>query len=196
MSGTLSTTILGTVFADELSGTGGDDIIYGGSVAVNRYTNDGNDTVYARGGNDIVYGGGGNDLLVGDEGSDILIGSAGNDILFGTQMLSTGSNDVDLLYGGAAVEGIPGGSGSDTFVLGNAGFNFYTGGPGYAVIYEWDSSDYIQVMGSSRQNYRLDKSQNLVEGTALDTAIYYGSDLVAIVANSTDVSMRRDFKYV
>ncbi|WP_235006931.1 DUF4347 domain-containing protein [Calothrix rhizosoleniae] len=85
-------TIIGTLNADNLTGTGGDDLILG------------------RNGNDTLTGGAGNDLLVGSSGNDLLVGSTGDDTLIG----GTGN---DTLIGGIGDDTLIGGTRSDTFVF-------------------------------------------------------------------------------
>jgi glucose/arabinose dehydrogenase len=77
---------------DDLSGLGGDDVLFGGS---------GNDTLHGDGGNDELQGGLGADVLFGGANDDFLIGGPGNDVL-------TGGAGNDLLAGG---------SGADQFVF-------------------------------------------------------------------------------
>jgi len=67
-------TILGTVFADAITGTDGDDVILGFS---------GNDSINGLGGNDVICGGNGHDTLSGGPGKDLLIGGSGRDICDG-----------------------------------------------------------------------------------------------------------------
>jgi serralysin len=110
-----------------------------------------------------------------------LSGSTGNDILNG---YSSGT-EYDTLAGG---------TGSDTFVLGSSTSVYYQGS-GYAVITDWDyTSDFIQAHGSSSQ-YSL-VQENWAGTSALDTAIYYGSDLIGVVQDSTNVQFSRDFLFV
>jgi Ca2+-binding RTX toxin-like protein len=56
---------------DNLAGTGGADLIYGGP---------GNDTLAGKKGADDLYGGGGNDTLNGGPGKDRLVGGKGRDL--------------------------------------------------------------------------------------------------------------------
>ncbi|MCF2515414.1 Ig-like domain-containing protein, partial [Sphingomonas sp. G124] len=72
--------VIGTVFADTLTGSSGNDILRGD------------------GGNDILDGAGGNDTLVGGTGADTLTGGLGND----TFVLSTPLNAVDSITDYAA----------------------------------------------------------------------------------------------
>jgi len=86
--------LLGSNFADTLTGDGGDNIIDGAS---------GNDTIYGAAGNDTLSGGTGNDTLYGGNNDDTLFGGAGDDNLdggLGNDMLEGGAG-ADVLNGGA-----------------------------------------------------------------------------------------------
>lgn len=93
--------IFGTTGDDPaLTGTGGDDRIYGGddrsfgnSGNDTIDAGDGDDTVFAENGDDSVFGGHGDDTIEGNNGADTLIGGTGSDTLSG------GGGD-DVLDGG------------------------------------------------------------------------------------------------
>jgi Ca2+-binding RTX toxin-like protein len=188
---------------DSLFGGGEDDYLVGGAGNdyLNGYTGDdslygryGNDTLYGDYGNDILSGGDGNDTLTGTQGDYILLDGRGNDSLVGYSSYIT-SIDFDTLTGGA---------GADTFVLGDSdrtpsSVYLFVGyqGDGYATITDFSrrQGDKIQVAGSIT-DYSLDKSVNLSGGSALDTGIYYGDDLIAVVQDTTRVYLSVDFNFV
>ena len=90
------------VFASEVRGGNGNDVMYGGVNNDVLRGGDGNDTLYGDGGKDRLYGGNGDDALFGGTGEDQIDGGRGNDILSG-------------------------GSGSDVFVFaGNSGADIIT----------------------------------------------------------------------
>ncbi|MBD1999338.1 calcium-binding protein [Leptolyngbya sp. FACHB-541] len=154
---------------DYLSGDYGDDVLIGGS------------------GTDRLYGGSGNDRLYGGNGSDTLVGGYGNDYINGFRDNRTSTTpQYDNLYGG---------TGTDTFVLGDYNGVFYQGN-GYATIRDFSYvSDYIQVKGSLSQ-YHL-STGNWTGTSSSDTALYRGSDLIAVIQDTTNVSLSsRDFKVV
>jgi serralysin len=125
-----------------------------------------------------AVGGAGDDTLIGNSSSNYLAGSYGNDYIAG--------------YGG--YDTLIGGSGNDTFALGDSSSVFYQG-DGYATIADFDwEYDYIQVNGSTNQ-YSL-STGNWAGGSALDTAIYFGNDPIAVVQDSTNVDFDRDFRFV
>jgi RTX calcium-binding nonapeptide repeat (4 copies) len=131
---------------------------------------------------ETLYGTDEADNIIGFGGDDYLDGGYGNDRLDG---YATSGTEYDTLIGGA---------GSDTFVLGGFWGVSYQG-TGYATIADWDpSADYIETPGDSSQ-YSFGYS-DWSGGSAMDTQIYYGSDLIAVVQDSTDVDFVRDFQFV
>lgn len=135
-----------------------------------------NDTLVGNAYDSYLNGQGGDDVLIGAKGSDILVGGYGNDALFG--------------YGGNAYEydELYGGYGADYFYLGTSKYGDYYLGAGYAVVHDfyWQDGDKLIVSGNVNQ-YSLVKNQNLIGGKALDTAIYKGNNLLAIVKDTTNI---------
>jgi serralysin len=120
-----------------------------------------------------LYGGAGDDNLNGEDGNDRLDGYATSGIEYDT---------------------LTGGGGSDTFVLGG-GWGVSYQGLGFATITDWDwQSDYIETIGNSSQ-YSLGYS-NWSGTSALDTEIYFGSELIGIVQDTSNVDIARDFNFV
>jgi Ca2+-binding RTX toxin-like protein len=189
---------------DFLEGRGGNDTIFGGN---------GGDNLIGGTGADILYGGAGNDALYGDDilvsstgGADTLYGEAGNDLLYGgagTDTLNGGDGNDFLSGGGSSYNSgeydvLTGGAGADTFSL---GYNWSSGsvsidyqGTGYAIItdFKWTEGDKIRV-GGSISDYTLNKTMNFGGTAALDTAIYRGTDLIAVVRDTTSVIASLDF---
>ena len=87
------------VWANQLSGEGGNDVIIGA---------DRNDLLSGGLGDDVLIGSGGDDALYGGGGNDYLQGGTGNDSLFG-------GDSNDYLQGGAGNDKLTGGNGADTF---------------------------------------------------------------------------------
>lgn len=120
--------IVGSAFADiltgfdaneELSGGGGDDTIKG---------NGGRDILNGGDNSDLLNGGGGDDVLNGDAGADVLTGRGGHDVLNGgsgnDDMTGNGGDDIlsggdgdDILSGQGNNDTLTGGSDADTFVF-------------------------------------------------------------------------------
>ena len=157
-------------------------------------------SAYGYSGDDTIWGDSGNDFISGDDGYDSLYGWTGNDTLLGMggdDYLSGGDGD-DRLDGyaitGTEYDTLSGGAGYDTFVLGGSWGVSYQG-LGYATITDWDwQSDLIETIGDASQ-YSLgfdDWNNNF----ALDTEIYWGSELIAIVEDTTNIDFVRDFSFV
>ena len=166
-------------------GTNGDDYYnHLNSSDLVAYGYAGNDEIWGDSGNDYINGGDGyySDSLYGWTGNDTLMGFAGDDYLDG--------------YGNSGTEydTLSGGTGFDTFVLGDS-WDVYYQGAGYATITDWDwQSDYIEITGDPSQ-YSLGYS-DWSGSYALDTEIYFGNDLIGIVQDTTNVDLARDFIFV
>ena len=173
-----SDSLLGGLGEDSLSAGSGNDVLQGG---------DDSDRLYGESGNDFLSGGNDNDLLYGGLDNDTLLGGAGADLLVG---YSGSANEKDILTGG---------SGGDRFVLGsqlegiyyleaNSGVLTTSSLGSYATITDFQQSqgDKIQINGSIG-DYRIVKSQNFGGKSALDTAIYRGNDLIAIVQDNNTI---------
>jgi Ca2+-binding RTX toxin-like protein len=214
----------GTNGPDLFQGTNGTDWFYAGEGNDTVYGYGGNDWLLGDNGDDYIDGGEGNDNLWGDEahdlnatGNDTLDGGSGNDSLFGQSGSDTlfGWSGNDELYGGDgddrldgyADEGteydtLSGEAGYDTFVLGAVGWGISYLGSGYATITDFNGAyDWLEVLGdSSTQSYNgvsYSLGTGNWEGTsATDTLIYYGSDVIAVVQDTTDVQWGRDFLWV
>jgi serralysin len=83
-------TVSGTAGNDYLYGSDGDDLIYGLA---------GDDTLRGRAGNDNLYGGEGNDSLRGGAGDDFLLGDVGVDTLSGGSGADTFSFELNFSSG-------------------------------------------------------------------------------------------------
>ncbi len=174
------------------TGTSGNNYYnYTGSDNFNGYGGDGNDTIWGNNGNDTISGGTGNDSLYGWYGNDTLLGGSGNDYLSG----GSGNDRLDgYATTGTEYDTLSGGAGSDTFILGGSWGVSYRG-LGYATITDWNQpSDWIEVKGTISQ-YSLGTG-NWAGDSATDTGVYYGSDLIAVVQDSTNVSLSNDFRFV
>lgn len=148
--------------------------------------------------NDILIGVEAPDVVVGLGGSDVLRGMGGNDTLIGVNASgkNPGRNETDVLYGG---------TGADTFVLGDFDGGVYYldrgskggGKKSYAGIQDFEDGDKITLRCYEMGEYELDKNYRVGNVTA--TAIYYnkdgqagigkGDDLVAVVQGSGAASL-------
>jgi serralysin len=171
---------------DLLVGGAGDDWLYGGSGNDGLF---GDEVIGSVSGNDTLYGGDGNDLIYGGKGDDKLYGDAGDDFLNGYQSGSYGERDT-----------LTGGTGADTFGLGyngswsEVGYSG-DGSAGYAVItdFKYWEGDKVRL-GGTESNYQL-KLENWSGSSSLDTAIYYGTDLIGVVQDTTNFFLSLDVNW-
>lgn len=153
---------------------------YYGNSASNYYNYMGSEslTAYGYGGNDTLLGNTNNDSLYGGTGNDRLSGWSGNDYLDGFGSYAFNSGEYDTLTGG---------SGSDTFVLGDRGGRGYLGN-GYATITDYNSaSDYIQLTrGFSYTFERTGSSNNFSGNSTSDLLIRTsGGDILGVLQDYT-----------
>jgi Ca2+-binding RTX toxin-like protein len=167
---------------------------YNGTSEANFYNYiDGTEPLlaYGYGGADTLLGGSDNDTLYGGAGNDILDGGAGNDVV-------EGGSGNDTLDGGAGNDTIRGGAGADIFGVGiAAGFGVSIDISSVDTIADFrrNQGDQIVVYGSL-SDYSLDKTQNISGRKALDTAIYYQDNLIAVVQDTRQVSLLEDFIFL
>jgi trimeric autotransporter adhesin len=102
----------GTLVAQTITGSGGNDTLYAGSKA---------DTVDGGAGVDTIYGGAGNDIIAGGAGKDIIFGQGGIDNIDGGADNDTIHVDVVANFEALATpETIDGGAGTDILNFGAA----------------------------------------------------------------------------
>ena len=167
---------------DTIEGGEGDDFIDGG-----RH----HDSILGGEGDDFIDGGNNNDTINGGEGDDFIDGGSGHDRLSGVDSSTYGAGEVDILSGG---------TGRDTFVLGDEenvfyddGLAFTTGEDDYAVITDFNSRhDKIELSGSA-ESYTLDLFS--YGSGVINAAIIYDSGNLArgeLIAIVEDVSANLD----
>lgn len=111
--------------ADQITGTAGEDGIFG---------LEGNDTINGGSGNDFLFGGDGMDTIIGGRGYDEMFGGNDDDLLFafsGPSLMDGGEGDdriigrsgQDTLIGHTGDDRLVGGLSSDTFVF-REGYGF------------------------------------------------------------------------
>ncbi|MFN7218317.1 Ig-like domain-containing protein, partial [Microcystis sp.] len=98
----------GTIGADSITGSTGNDNLSGLDGADTINGGDGNDIISGGNGYDIIRGGTGNDTISGIGGFDLIYGGSGNDSL-------TGNNGNDTIVGGFGNDSLAGSGGNDTF---------------------------------------------------------------------------------
>jgi hypothetical protein len=108
----------GTIGADRLVGTPGDDVFFGYAGA---------DRINGRGGRDVIYGGEGNDVVAGGRGRDRLFGGEGRDRLFGGpgSDVIIGDTGRDRLHGGRGNDALLARDGLPDVALGSRGRDRY-----------------------------------------------------------------------
>lgn len=173
----------------EVVGTSNNDSIVGNALS---------NFIWGGAGSDFVDGGSGDDEIWGEVGDDFIFGGIGSDRLVGGD-----GRDVLNAYGftlGGEIDTLRGGSGSDTFVLGDENNGCYYLEPlvtgnldfSYAIIEDWNArEDFIQL--SARFQYSIEfRSEFGVGSAALDTIIFSGVNIIAVLQDSTDFSVSRD----
>jgi len=135
--------IYGNLFGDnQLSGEGGNDWITGGDGQDQIHGGDGDDTINAGWGNDTLDGGDGEDLMDGGQGDDTMYGGDGDDVMYGDDdnQLKLNSNGDDLMDGGDGEDMMFGQNGEDT-LFGGAGDDTLDGGNDNDILSGGSGSD-------------------------------------------------------
>jgi len=184
----LSSTILGTIGNDVLSGTAGVDVILGfdGDDIINGLS--GNDVICAGDGNDTVDGGGGNDTIFGEAGNDVIRGRGGDDTInggIGNDTVLGGGGD-DTINGGAGVDELRGQNGEDTInggddadaIFGGRDRDTINGGLGNDTIFGNNLKDTIS--GG-------DGNDVIVGGTGTDVFDGDAGDDIILGSSGTDI---------
>ena len=177
-----------------LRGSGGNDILIGGTAADRLYGGADNDLLQGNGGNDYLKGEAGidtleggpdNDSLVGGAGNDVLRGEGGNDYLIGATGLD--AEGVDNLDGGSgddwffadASDTIQGGSGRDKLVAqGPVGLNVDLAATSIEETWGGDFADVFDGSGVIDAELRLrgNAGADTLIGGALDDKLFGGSE--------------------
>lgn len=144
----LGTPIAGDDFDNDLQGTEGADLLFGGA---------GFDHLHGLGGNDVLLGGTEDDELDGGAGDDQLLGGIGNDTLIG------GGGD-DTFIGGSGDDWIDGTGGSSTWR--------FSYGDGYDTVEDFDGPEATDVLILESADIRSDAVQLLREGQDLIVDIH------------------------
>lgn len=132
---------------DIANGGGGDDYVDGGFGNDSLSGDAGNDTIEGYFGNDTLNGGIGNDTLKGGRDNDVLNGGSGDDVLIGAGSQSYGGGFEDPPPGRGEIDTLSGGTGRDTFVLGDANNVYYDDGnnPWFLLDPERGNSDFALI---------------------------------------------------
>jgi Ca2+-binding RTX toxin-like protein len=116
--------------------------------------------------------------MFGGSGTDKMYGEAGNDKLSGG----------GTTYNSYEYDEMTGGTGADTFVLGDSYGTHYLGG-GYAIIkdFKYGEGDKIQLKGKE-SDYTFQDIHVGGSASLKDAAIYKGGDLVAVLHDAQGAS--------
>lgn len=171
--------IIGSGFADTLTGNSVSNVIRGGGGADTINGGSGFDELYGDAGNDIINGGTDTDIIYGGADDDILDGGAGVffDFLFGEGGNDTllGGDGDDVLTGGSGGDVLNGGAGNDT-----ASYATSTGG----VTIELNTQ---QARDNDAQGDNLISIENLTGSGFADTLIGDANVNIIFGANGDDL---------
>lgn len=149
-------TLFGTAGNDRIRGLGGNDTIFGSEGVNNLQGGNGNDIIYGGSQRDAIFGGNGNDTIYASEGNNDVFGDSGNDII----------------YSGSGNDFIAGGSGNNTIWL---------GGGQDIVVLEFDSSGFNTI-----NNFQL--GQTTFRADSFTTPTDLGSVTITNGANGAEIS--------
>jgi Ca2+-binding RTX toxin-like protein len=116
-------TVTGTDGPDQLRGTPGPDVIYGGGGDDSITGLNGGDRLCGGPGDDVISGGLRGDRISGGPGNDTISGGTGSDHLYG-------DDGIDWMRAGRGNDAIDGGPGDGDQVFGDLGDDRARGGPG------------------------------------------------------------------
>jgi len=154
--------VQGSLFADNITGDSGDNVLDGLNGNDTIVSDAGDDTIFGGAGNDDLSGNDGNDSIRGDsnandflsDGDDEISGGRGSDTIFGEldDDLIEGNEGDDLLIGddtaegtlGAGADTIFGGDGDDT-IFGNDGHDSLAGDVGDDTVTGGADADFIDA---------------------------------------------------
>lgn len=170
--------VIGSSYADNLTGTTADNSLVGGAGNDRTYGGDGNDALYGGTGRDTLYGGAGNDTLVGGTSGDTLYGGSGIDtadygdstsgvsVNLGSGTGDRGTADDDRLF---EIEGVIGSALADT-LTGSSGANSLFGGAGNDTLNGGDGDDLLSG-GAGADRISGGEDQDTVDYSASDAAV-------------------------
>jgi Ca2+-binding RTX toxin-like protein len=182
---------------DEITGSEGDDVIFGDrgyvyyrdllGIIVTEIGNGGpGDTTdgvahtdryeeavdFLTGGVDHIFGGGGNDLIFGEIDDDLILGGSGNDTIFGYEGDDwiKGQAGDDLMAGGDGDDIMEGGAGNDVMAGDNCLFGsvILTGGAGDDYMMGGSGDDEMYGQGGHDQMWGNEDDDTMLGGDGTD----------------------------
>ena len=151
-------------------------VLFAGDAAVPITGTAGDDRIYGEGGDDQIDGAAGDDMIDGGAGSDTLFGGEGNDLLMG------GAGE-DLLNGGSGRNVLRGGAGND-LLIGN-GSDLLEGGTGKDT-YNVRPGDVVRDEDGEGSVSFGDGARIITGGTAVDGSSLFASDDGEVVFRQND----------
>ena len=199
--GSNSDRLLGEAADDTINGSDGNDIIDGGADNDSLEGGEGRDRILGGSGNDTLSGGAAADTLTGGFGNDHLDGGDGNDRLIGVDPNVVGTG---VGFGAGEVDTFRGGTGADTFVLGDSMRVYYsdgdpltTGESDYALISEFNATEDVIELNGSADVYLLDfyttSSGSINAALIYDPGVEARGELIGILQDvSPDLNLSSD----
>ncbi len=205
-AGATGLTLTGNDLANQITGLGGNDVLYGGI---------GNDTLSGQGGNDILNGGTGTDTMAGGAGNDTYnvdnagdvvteaIGQGTDSVFTSVSYTLAAGQEIENLIANAGGTGLTltgndlanqiiGNSGNDV-LFGNGGNDILTGNAGNDILNGGAGID-TMTGGAGNDSYNVDNPSDVVieaVGGGLDTvfasvnhALQAGQEIENLIANA------------
>lgn len=179
--------LIGTAFADTLTGDASRNFLLGGAGADTLDGGDNDDTLKGQGGNDTIHGSAGIDVLIGGTGADALHGGPGGD--WASYIEATAGVSASLVAGGLAgealgdtydsIENLWGSLFADT-LTGDGGTNLIRGEDGNDTIHGGGGDD-VLIGGNGADLFRF------FDGDGVDriNGFLIGTDLIQITGAAT-----------
>ncbi|MBF2063775.1 MAG: esterase-like activity of phytase family protein [Calothrix sp. C42_A2020_038] len=185
--------------ATQITGTQGDDTLYGTAIDELFDAREGNNTLYGNGGNDFFIAGSGNNVAYGGADNDTFFFGNGNNTIYaneGQNRISTG-NGNNLIYAGGGDDTITVGNGTNTIYAGD-GANVITTGGGNNTVFAGSGTDkFVLNVGNGTTtiigfgaNDEISRGSTLTATDLLnvtisgnDTLISAGANLLATLKN-------------
>ncbi|MDB5595615.1 MAG: cya 9, partial [Hyphomicrobiales bacterium] len=175
--------VIGSDFADTLTGDGGDNTLAGRGGSDALYGNAGNDTLRGEDGDDHLFGGVGADILDGGTGFDFVrydSSSAGVIVNLATNTASGGDATGDVIVN---FEGIAGSNSADT-LTGDGGNNTLAGRGGNDMLYGNAGNDTLRGEDGDDQLTGGAGGDSLDGGAGYDF-VRYDSSSAGVTVNLT-----------
>jgi len=145
---------------------------------------DGDDQLYGFDSDDVLTGGAGNDSLHGFGGNNTFIGGAGNNWMHG----GTGNN---LFIAGSGIDYMSGGAGDNTFVAGSGTGTMYSGHAGSNDVYRFGRGNGEYLIHDHGGNDRIELAEGL---STTDVGLRReGSDLLLTLDTGEQITVAEMF---